>query len=518
MKHEVVFEHTGGFPLTQDTLAFMQKNGATFADLANAISQLQGSPYLIISGCGETEGGGILPGIVSIEGAVLPFKGGAAQSRVKITESRQSDFFMDKVEREIYITRFAEFTEQEEDSFEWSAFVRLREKANTSGYYPLLKAGDSEKLGGRTWEDYLTVDDVEQLMPWRINQLKIFSEYYDYQDPKFLLCDGSIVSKLDYPELLGESIFAWEKIADAVGVVAIQQLYRNYLAFGKYVFFQGEDICSSDDGINWTQQPINKSGSFGYSYASLTKFGSRWVVYTGQAYQTKYSDNDRVTWAAMTRPVSGSYTMNIMNNFCYGNNISAVVSGLSTINASYAWFSMDLGNTWTKLTLENDPYVVYMAFLNGKFLIGTKDGKLCITTDFDFRNVEYIQLPHNGAVTQIYYDNGTYIVRSADGVCISSDLVNWTYFDKTVAPLGEYYFESGVWGVVGTLNGVNGLNLSTDLITWEKYEAGIANIYYIEPGPLIVGNNRLEIKELRLDRLKIPNITLSGAKCYVKAL
>ena len=389
---------------------------------------------------------------------------------------------------------------------------------NRQGWMRSAVKENGQWTGWTPWERVLTQTDMENFDPYMVNQIIMLNEMLPFADPKFLLCDGSIVSKLDYPDLLGTPIFAWEKIADAVGVAAIQQFYRNYLPFGKYVFFQGEDICFSDDGINWTQQPINKSGSFGYSYASLTKFGSRWVVYTGQAYQTKYSDNERVTWATMTRPISGSYTMNTMNNFCYGNNISAVVSGLSTINASYAWFSMDLGNTWTKLTLENDPYVVYMTFLNGKFLIGTKDGKLCITTDFDFRNVEYIQLPHSGAVTQIYYGNGTYVVRSADGVCISSDLVNWTYLNKTVAPLGEYYFESGVWGVVGTLNGVNGLYLSTDLITWEKYEAGIANIYYIEPGPLIVGNNRLEIKELRLDRIKLPNVTVAGTKCYVKAL
>ena len=389
---------------------------------------------------------------------------------------------------------------------------------NRRGWMRSAVKENGQWTGWTPWERLLTQTDMENFDPYMVNQIIMMNELLQFNDPKFLLADGSIVSKLDYPDLLGTPIFAWEKIADATGVIAIQQIYRDYLPFGKYVFFQGEDVCYSNNGINWTQQPINKSGSFGYAYASLTKVGTRWVAYTGQVYQTKYSDNDRVTWKDMTKPVSGTTTMNTMSCLCYGNGITAMVAAASSPKVSFAWFSTDLGNTWSKLTLNNDPYVSYMAFLNGKFLIVTSDGKLCITPDFDFRNVEYVQLPHSGTVMQIYYGNGMYVIRFTDGICISSDLVNWTYFGKTVTPLGEYYFEAGVWGVVGPLNGVRGLYLSTDLITWEKYDASISNVYYIEPGPRIVGNNGLEIKELLLDKIKIPKVTVAGAKCYVKAL
>lgn len=106
---------TGGFPLTTDILNAMQNAYAVF----NSLGSLAGN-YTIISGCEQT-GNNIADGVVYINGELLPFKGGAKISKVRIVETTESKQFEDGQTKEVLFKRFAQFGTGV-NAIDWSKF------------------------------------------------------------------------------------------------------------------------------------------------------------------------------------------------------------------------------------------------------------------------------------------------------------------------------------------------------------------------------------------------------------
>lgn len=117
--NRIKFNQTGGFPLTTNTLNAQQEAYTIF----NALGELAGN-YSIISGC-EASGTSIADGCVYIDGELLPFKGGAEQSKVIVIENITNATFEDGQSKPTYINRYVTFGIGTK-AIEWNKFKRAK--------------------------------------------------------------------------------------------------------------------------------------------------------------------------------------------------------------------------------------------------------------------------------------------------------------------------------------------------------------------------------------------------------
>lgn len=103
--NNIDFTKPGGFPLDTNALDFLQ---SAFASSINALAALGGSDNYILSGC-VVNGSNVSTGWVVINGELLPFAGGIAQTKVLIRENKESVRFQDLIERDVIVTRRVEF-------------------------------------------------------------------------------------------------------------------------------------------------------------------------------------------------------------------------------------------------------------------------------------------------------------------------------------------------------------------------------------------------------------------------
>lgn len=97
------FNQVGGFPLSTNILAKLQTAFGIFNALGNIVGDLT-----IISGC-EVAGTNIGDGVVFINGEVLEFRGGLAQTKVIIKEDVESLLFENQNTYPVVKTRYATF-------------------------------------------------------------------------------------------------------------------------------------------------------------------------------------------------------------------------------------------------------------------------------------------------------------------------------------------------------------------------------------------------------------------------
>ena len=97
------FNQSIGFPMETDILDDMQ----TAYNIFNALGAIVGN-FIIISGC-NTVGTTVSDGVVFINGEILEFKGGVAQSNVIIVENPEALEFEDGNARDVIYTRYATF-------------------------------------------------------------------------------------------------------------------------------------------------------------------------------------------------------------------------------------------------------------------------------------------------------------------------------------------------------------------------------------------------------------------------
>lgn len=115
----ILFNQTGGLPLTTNLLNVMQNAYALLQSFGN----LAGN-YTIISGCEET-GNNVADGVVFINGEVLPFKGGPKLTKVRIIETDESKRFEDGNDKPLVFKRHVEFGTSSNDIL-WSDFKNIK--------------------------------------------------------------------------------------------------------------------------------------------------------------------------------------------------------------------------------------------------------------------------------------------------------------------------------------------------------------------------------------------------------
>lgn len=120
------FNQSVGFPLETNILSEMQ----TSWSILNALGGIAGN-FSILQGC-TVSGTTVSDGVVFINGEVIEFKGGQAQTNVIIVENRQALEFEDGNANDVIFTRYATFgvaTAQ----WPWAGFVRPLETKSVSG-------------------------------------------------------------------------------------------------------------------------------------------------------------------------------------------------------------------------------------------------------------------------------------------------------------------------------------------------------------------------------------------------
>lgn len=108
----------GGFPLTTETLNFIQNTYKIF----NAISGLTGD-LAIVSGCQQV-GNTISDGVVCIEGELYPFEGNTIGTTVFIKETPTPQTFEDGSSKNVYIQKVATFGNSTR-TYPWASFKRI---------------------------------------------------------------------------------------------------------------------------------------------------------------------------------------------------------------------------------------------------------------------------------------------------------------------------------------------------------------------------------------------------------
>lgn len=111
-------QQTGGFPLTTNTLDFMQASLLLMQNFGEIAGNLT-----ILSGC-EVSGSQVSNGTVYINGEILPFTGGALATNVVIVETRTQKQFEDGVARDVEIVRKAQFGNGTK-VYPWTNFTRI---------------------------------------------------------------------------------------------------------------------------------------------------------------------------------------------------------------------------------------------------------------------------------------------------------------------------------------------------------------------------------------------------------
>lgn len=108
MYQNIDFSKTGGFPLTQDAMAFLQ---SAYNEIFSSLTEIIGT-YGIISGVTNLGGGIYSDGWMTYDGEIVPFVGGAisAGPYVGITETIVSVTYRDSGLQGVIKTRKAGFT------------------------------------------------------------------------------------------------------------------------------------------------------------------------------------------------------------------------------------------------------------------------------------------------------------------------------------------------------------------------------------------------------------------------
>lgn len=124
MKLNINFLQTGGVPLTNDLMSNIMEAIQLYdvlGDVAGNLTILSGGDP--VSGSVNT----VNPGIVVIDGEVLPFEGGAIAANVFIHESTQNETFEDQTSKVLIRRRSVKFGNSfPPNQYSWTDFVRLQ--------------------------------------------------------------------------------------------------------------------------------------------------------------------------------------------------------------------------------------------------------------------------------------------------------------------------------------------------------------------------------------------------------
>jgi hypothetical protein len=144
--NRIDFTKPGGLVLTQETLNFMQSDYILGLNaLASACAAMQGSPFVILSGC-EQSGNTVSPGVCAVNGEPVYCAGGSG-NYVCIVETTQNASFNDGIVKPVYFTRILAF-QSGAGQIAWSAFVRIPKLATSTQGAKADSAIQSATIGG----------------------------------------------------------------------------------------------------------------------------------------------------------------------------------------------------------------------------------------------------------------------------------------------------------------------------------------------------------------------------------
>jgi microcystin-dependent protein len=119
MYHSIDFTELGGFPLTQDTMEFLQES---YNDVFGVLTGIAGK-YIILTGVTEVTPNNYSNGWLIIDGEIVPFIGGLGQPSIIVDQTTENYTFRNNIIRPVIIQRVARFALSGGTAF--SSFNRL---------------------------------------------------------------------------------------------------------------------------------------------------------------------------------------------------------------------------------------------------------------------------------------------------------------------------------------------------------------------------------------------------------
>lgn len=156
------------FPASSDDLDRLQNATYMVASLA-----LLGGANYILSGC-KDDGSNVTAGMIVINGEILPFQGGLKKNKITIQETKTTLEAFDQLYPEAYIDRIAIFSD--EGQYNWADFVQMLTNQQLQQRIEAI-TGDAPGI------------------------VKMWSGRIDKIPTDYKLCDGSLLSINDFPEL-----------------------------------------------------------------------------------------------------------------------------------------------------------------------------------------------------------------------------------------------------------------------------------------------------------------------------
>lgn len=195
------FESENSFPLSTKALTFMQDMVMASAQLA----QIGGDNY-ILSGC-ETSGNNVAPGIIVINGEVMPFEGGAKVRTITIIETPESIIANGLPFDNIRVTRKAKFaTGTGANYYPWANFKPLQTNKQLEELKATVKYVD---------------DEIRKIQAVPTGVIVMWSGAVSNIPKGWQLCDYSIIPGTNKrtPDLRGRFIVGYSKDESDYGLI-----------------------------------------------------------------------------------------------------------------------------------------------------------------------------------------------------------------------------------------------------------------------------------------------------------
>lgn len=389
---------------------------------------------------------------------------------------------------------------------------------------------DTERAKWNGYESGLVTDEERDRWnnfdPFPVNEIRRFSQAFDFTDPKYLLCDGSRVSQADYPDLVLDP--SWEIKDDTFLRNVSDRYYEDMLLVGERLYAPGQyNIYYTDDFVSWSTIPVLVNGSAITSAIKSIAYGNGlWVL--GLTNGQVVTSPDLVNWTAR-----GTIAPSIV----FGNGMFVGFSGTTL------YFSND-GISWTsKNVSSNITYPIQvLEFFDGEWWMGVSNAynhSLFKTADFvTFTNV-CISNVANYAISALYSFNGAIFVfhnppgNNPYGYVTYNKGTTWTRFNLPSVWHAAFAFWKGTYILIGSPStsgsgsdewGFGRMYISKDLQNWEVvkdlYPFGRSASFMpiTASGKLLISDWWGDAYLCDLTDLKLPTISDDETKSYIKAL
>ena len=281
-----------------------------------------------------------------------------------------------------------------------------------------------------------------------VGAMQYFSTHNNttYPNPKWLLCDGSVVAQGNYPTLyqrVGLLIEAGTNLVQ--NTVATITQSQNSITFGSPIFVSvgaAGTVYTSTDGITWTSRTSGTASVL----RTVTYGGGLYVC--GGAGGVLASSTDAITWTVRT-----SGTTSSINCIIYGSNLYVYAGQNGALATSTDTI------TWTARTNGSSSTITALAYLNNLY------------TSTDAITWTARSYPISASTACFYYGNNLYYAGGGSTIATSTDAITWTQYRKpvnynlafsavipfsNVLNIGDIYITSGVTNSLGTsTDGIN---------------------------------------------------------------